>query len=165
MTDQTPCPCTSGRAFDECCGPYLAGTKSPPTAEALMRSRYAAFATANMDYLQDTLLPGTRDDFDRASATEWARSSEWTGLTVKAVENGGEADGEGFVEFVARYRQNGADQLHHETARFVKQNARWYYADGARGPRTVHVEKIGRNAPCPCGSGKKYKKCCGARAA
>lgn len=25
----------------------------------------------------------------------------------------------------------------------------------------VHVEKIGRNDPCPCGSGKKYKKCCG----
>jgi preprotein translocase subunit SecA len=23
-------------------------------------------------------------------------------------------------------------------------------------------EKVGRNAPCPCGSGKKYKKCCGA---
>jgi preprotein translocase subunit SecA len=23
--------------------------------------------------------------------------------------------------------------------------------------------KIGRNAPCPCGSGKKYKKCCGAK--
>jgi SWIM/SEC-C metal-binding protein len=23
-----------------------------------------------------------------------------------------------------------------------------------------HVEKIGRNEPCPCGSGKKYKKCC-----
>ncbi|MCX5873963.1 MAG: SEC-C metal-binding domain-containing protein [Deltaproteobacteria bacterium] len=23
------------------------------------------------------------------------------------------------------------------------------------------TEKIGRNAPCPCGSGKKYKKCCG----
>ncbi|HJZ13258.1 MAG TPA: SEC-C metal-binding domain-containing protein [Acidobacteriota bacterium] len=25
-------------------------------------------------------------------------------------------------------------------------------------------EKVGRNDPCPCGSGKKYKKCCGANA-
>ena len=25
----------------------------------------------------------------------------------------------------------------------------------------ITVEKIGRNDPCPCGSGKKYKKCCG----
>ena len=24
------------------------------------------------------------------------------------------------------------------------------------------IKKIGRNDPCPCGSGKKYKKCCGA---
>jgi hypothetical protein len=29
-------------------------------------------------------------------------------------------------------------------------------------PTPVKSEKIGRNAPCPCGSGKKYKKCCGA---
>lgn len=28
-------------------------------------------------------------------------------------------------------------------------------------PAPVKVEKIGRNDPCPCGSGKKYKKCCG----
>ena len=28
----------------------------------------------------------------------------------------------------------------------------------------VHVEHIGRNDPCPCGSGKKYKKCCGKEA-
>jgi len=30
------------------------------------------------------------------------------------------------------------------------------------GPMPAKSEKIGRNAPCPCGSGKKYKKCCGA---
>ena len=31
--------------------------------------------------------------------------------------------------------------------------------------KTVHVEKKpGRNDPCPCGSGKKYKKCCGKNA-
>ena len=29
------------------------------------------------------------------------------------------------------------------------------------GNQPVHVIKIGRNEPCPCGSGKKYKKCCG----
>ena len=29
-------------------------------------------------------------------------------------------------------------------------------------PKTVVAEKkVGRNEPCPCGSGKKYKKCCG----
>ncbi len=37
-------------------------------------------------------------------------------------------------------------------------------SDGTDAPRTVRKkesEKIGRNDPCPCGSGKKYKKCCG----
>ncbi|MBC7333982.1 MAG: SEC-C domain-containing protein, partial [Actinobacteria bacterium] len=28
-------------------------------------------------------------------------------------------------------------------------------------PQPVRTKKIGRNEPCPCGSGKKYKKCCG----
>ena len=37
-------------------------------------------------------------------------------------------------------------------------------ADGTDAPRTVRKtasQKVGRNDPCPCGSGKKYKKCCG----
>lgn len=35
--------------------------------------------------------------------------------------------------------------------------------DGPAKPRTAQrkAKKVGRNAPCPCGSGKKYKKCCG----
>jgi tetratricopeptide (TPR) repeat protein len=33
---------------------------------------------------------------------------------------------------------------------------------GASAPAPVTSQKIGRNEPCPCGSGKKYKKCCGA---
>lgn len=38
------------------------------------------------------------------------------------------------------------------------------YQDEDRGIRKPYVRpnaKIGRNDPCPCGSGKKYKKCCG----
>jgi hypothetical protein len=31
--------------------------------------------------------------------------------------------------------------------------------DGSRRP--ARATKVGRNAPCPCGSGRKYKKCCG----
>jgi uncharacterized protein YecA (UPF0149 family) len=30
-------------------------------------------------------------------------------------------------------------------------------------PSTNAVAKVGRNAPCPCGSGKKFKRCCAAR--
>nr|WP_316226808.1 SEC-C metal-binding domain-containing protein [Bradyrhizobium sp. SZCCHNS3052] len=37
------CPCGSGLPYDRCCGPYLDGDDQPPTAEALMRSRYTAY--------------------------------------------------------------------------------------------------------------------------
>lgn len=164
MTTPETCPCQSGKSFAECCGPYLSGAAFPPTAEALMRSRYAAFATHNVDYLEETLLPGTRADFDRAAALEWATSSEWKGLQIRSTEAGGAGDSEGWVEFVAVFNQNGQDQVHHETGHFEKQGGRWYYVDGVRGIRPRRVEKVGRNDACPCGSGKKYKKCCGAAA-
>lgn len=129
-----------------------------------MRSRYAAFATGNIDYLEETLLPGTRDDFNRVAAGEWAASSEWTGLQIRACTAGGSADEAGEVEFVAHFRQAGEDRVHHETARFAKRDGRWYYVDGVMGAKPRRVEKIGRNDPCPCGSGKKHKKCCGENA-
>ncbi|MFM2043384.1 MAG: hypothetical protein RLY86_1960 [Pseudomonadota bacterium] len=156
------CPCASGRPFNECCGPYLSGAAVPPTAEALMRSRYSAFATGAIDYLEESLLPETRGDFDRGNVTEWARSSEWTGLEVKSTEAGQPGDEEGWVEFVARFRINGKDHLHHESSRFAHRDGRWWYVDGIMGTRPRTTAKIGRNDPCPCGSGKKYKKCHGA---
>jgi SEC-C motif-containing protein len=161
MTLPDTCPCASGRAFAECCGPYLSGVALPPTAEALMRSRYSAFATGNIDYLEETLMPGTRADFDRTAVGEWSKSSEWTGLLVRSVEAGSASDTEGYVEFVAQFRQEGTDRVHHETGHFGKRDGRWYYVDGVMGTRPRTVVKIGRNDPCSCGSGKKYKKCCG----
>ncbi|HYH19032.1 MAG TPA: YchJ family protein [Azospirillum sp.] len=160
----TDCPCGSGKTLDTCCGPYLAGGTVAPTAEALMRSRYSAFVVGNIDYLHDTLLPETRDDFDRKSVTEWSQTAEWLGLQVKSTEAGGEGDEEGYVEFVARFKLNGQEAVHHETGHFSKRDGRWWYVDGALGPRPRHAAKVGRNDPCPCGSGKKYKKCHGAAA-
>ena len=68
------------------------------------------------------------------------------------------------MEFVASFKQDGQDYVHHELASFRKVDGRWAYVDGILDPKTgpVKVEKVGRNDPCPCGSGKKFKKCCGA---
>jgi SEC-C motif-containing protein len=156
------CPCGSGKDLAGCCGPYLSGAALPPTPEALMRSRYSAFATGNIDYLEQTLLPGTRDDFDRKQVTDWAANSEWTGLEVRSTEGGGPDEEDGIVEFVARFRTGGKEYVHHETSRFSRSDGRWWYVDGTMGPRPRTVAaKVGRNDPCPCGSGKKYKKCHG----
>ena len=157
----THCPCGSNRTFNECCGPYLSGERPAPTVEALMRARYSAFTTQQIDYLEETLLPETRGDFERDHVAQWAETSQWTGLDVLGVTGGGEHDNEGTVEFAAHFTVSGKAYRHHEVSRFVKREDRWWYLDGdivLPKPRTV--VKIGRNDPCSCGSGKKYKKCC-----
>lgn len=158
----TPCPCGSGRAFAECCEPFITGAAKPATAEQLMRSRYAAFATGAVSYLHDTLSEEARQDYDPAHVEEWARTSEWLGLDIRSTEAGKESDEDGWVEFVARFSYEGQERAHHESSYFIRRDGQWFYHAGNLGPRPRRVEKVGRNDPCPCGSGKKYKKCCGA---
>ncbi len=159
----TPCPCGSGRELDDCCGAIIAGAPAP-TAEALMRSRYSAYVLGNMDYLADTLAPEARADFDPVEAGGTAKETAWQGLEVRAVTDGGAEDAIGLVEFVARYRLHGEQHLHHELASFRREQGRWVFVHGDMNPKGPprQVVKVGRNEPCPCGSGKKYKKCCGA---
>ena len=158
------CPCCSGAEFDGCCGPYLSGDKNAPSAEALMRSRYAAYVEEDIDYLRDTLHPKYRDGFDAGSARSWSRDSEWLGLEIVSCENGEKGDSEGVVEFVAQYLRDGEEEFHHERAKFARADNKWYFVDGkmvGKEPFIRQEPKIGRNDPCSCGSGKKYKKCCG----
>jgi SEC-C motif-containing protein len=146
----TTCHCGSSRPFTECCEPFLTGAAQAQTAEQLMRSRYSAFATQSIDYLQQTLTPDTQHEFDRDHVTEWASTSEWKSLDVLSTEAGGADDSEGTVEFVARFAVKGQDHAHHETGLFRKIDGKWYYESGSSGPRTVrNGPKIGRNDPCP----------------
>jgi SEC-C motif-containing protein len=162
------CPCGSGRAFADCCGPYIAGSDEPPTAEALMRARYTAHTRAQLDYIQHTHDAETRADIDRDATARWAQRADWLGLEIRHVEAGGEHDDAGAVEFIAHYRDKGERKRHHELARFKRDHAgHWVYVDGeAPEPTTVRraSPRVGRNDPCPCNSGRKYKKCCGAAA-
>jgi SEC-C motif-containing protein len=159
----TPCPCGSGQELDDCCGAIIAGAPAP-TAEALMRARYSAYALGQIDYLADTLAPEARGDFDPIEASSTASDAVWQGLEVRAVTDGGRDDQTGSVEFVARFRLRGEPRIHHELARFRREQGRWVCVDGDMNPKGPprQVDKVGRNDPCPCGSGKKYKKCCGA---
>jgi len=158
------CPCGSGQEYADCCQPFIEGTALPETAERLMRSRYSAYATVNVDYLHETLHPAHREDHDTTAARRWAEQSEWLGLEIIHTEQGGKDDEQGIVEFRANYREKGAVRGLHEISNFSKLDGRWYYVDGEMPrPKTVKVDnKVGRNDPCPCGSGKKFKKCCGA---
>jgi len=165
MNDATACPCNSGLPYAECCEPLIRGTVKAPGPEALMRARYSAFAHVEMPYLLETLHPGQRSDYDEAGATRWARESDWTGLEILQVTGDPATGNTGTVEFRASYRRNGEKLEHHELAEFRKTGDTWYFYDGKMvtpGQFRRETPKVGRNDPCHCGSGKKYKKCCGA---
>ena len=159
----TTCPCGTDKPYDQCCGPIIQGAPAP-TAEALMRSRYTAFVKREMAHLEATLAPEKQDEFDRAEVEASAGQLTGQGLEVRAVSGGQEDDEAGTVEYVAHFKVNGRPHAHHELASFRRENGLWVYADGQMNPKSapVHSAKVGRNDPCPCGSGKKFKKCCGA---
>lgn len=159
MTENTPCPCQSGRDSARCCGAILAGQRAA-TAEALMRSRYCAYLTGDLAYLLRTWHPSTRP-----LAIEADPDLTWCGLEILHLDQGQEDDQTGLVEFKATGRRHHQLLELHETSRFVNEDGRWYYVSGTfgKGPRRTipSPEKAGRNHPCPCGSGRKFKKCCG----
>ncbi|MEM7208483.1 MAG: YchJ family protein [Pseudomonadota bacterium] len=159
------CPCTSGTPFPECCEPYLNGAKIPETAEQMMRARYTAHTRVEMEFVVNTHHPDTAQDINVEGTRQWAAQSEWLGLDIVRAENGRADDKSGKVEFIAHYRdRNGIRQVHHEVSLFDKVNGEWRFRD-AELPHLEQIKrdapKVGRNDPCPCGSEKKYKKCCG----
>lgn len=157
MSSPGLCPCGSQRPLSTCCAPFLTGQALPPTAEALMRSRYTAYCQGNIEYLIATHHPLKRGGRDRAALSKSVQSTTWLGLTVLKTAQGMAADREGMVEFVALYREGNAAKQLHERSRFKKQRGRWFYLDGELLPPLAPK----RNEPCWCGSGKKFKQCHG----
>ena len=161
--EMTNCPCGSDKSFTECCEPYLNGMSNAPTAEALMRARYTAYAMANIDFIERTMHSSTRNGFNRENTRKWAEESQWHGLEILNVIGGKEDEAEGSVEFIATYSKEDEKIEHHEVSTFQKESGTWTFVDGRMVNKTFRRDqpKIGRNDPCPCGSGKKFKKCCG----
>jgi SEC-C motif-containing protein len=164
IQSNSSCPCGSGQSYSDCCQPFHHGKSKAPTAEKLMRSRYSAYVGQQIDYIEKTSDPRYRDSFDQEAALEWSKTSEWLGLEIVAFRDGKPGDVQGEVEFKARYRRNGKETTHHEVSLFTfsKTDQCWYYTDGKEIIEPMRAEtKVGRNDPCPCGSGKKFKKCHG----
>ncbi|MDN0105520.1 YchJ family protein [Yersinia rochesterensis] len=163
MSEQ--CPCGSTLEYQECCEPYILGTQVAVNPAILMRSRYSAYVKKNVDYLVNTWHPDCNAQKWRDGIIQSFNNTTWHGLTVIA-EIESDRDDEAFVEFIARFSDtNNTDTNNtdtnstqissmHERSRFLRINEHWYYIDGIR-------PSVGRNDACPCGSGKKHKKCCG----
>ncbi len=145
------CPCGSGLDYSLCCQPYLRGERVAERASQLMRSRYTAFVVHDVDWLIASWHTSCQAAQMRESITAGFANTHWLGLTI--FDESPEKDGESFVSFVARYEENGVPGAIIERSRFLKEQGQWYYIDGVR-------PTFGRNDLCPCGSGKKFKKCC-----
>jgi SEC-C motif-containing protein len=162
------CDCGSLLNFEECCGPYLTGKAWPKTAEALMRSRYTAFSRCQVNYIKNTLIGPAAQDFNERETRDWASQSKWMGLQILTTDKGQLEDSVGTVEFIAKYEKDDEVHEHHEVSQFKKDSSgHWMFYEGhkpqKKNQQTITREelKIGRNDPCFCGSGKKFKKCHG----
>ena len=156
------CHCGSGLSFEKCCEPYILKKSVPETSEQLMRSRYSAFVVGAVDYIYDTHHPSRRSEVSKDEIMSWSQESEWHGLEVVESLEGQNKDSYGVVEFIAKYSTNGQKYSHHERASFEKVDDDWFFMDGKIIKNSVRNpnKHVGRNDPCVCGSGKKYKKCC-----
>ncbi len=112
------------------------------TPKELMISRYEAFKHKDWQYLANTSINQSIKELEQMPEVEW--------LKLEVIDTYDD-----IVEFKAYYRENNQIFLHHEKSKFVKINDKWKYLDGV-----LFETKIQRNEPCPCGSGKKFKKCC-----
>lgn len=154
------CYCGSGLEFNKCCEPVLVDVVNAKTAEALMRSRYSAYVLKDYGHLFESLHPKHRKDYDENSTKQWAESASWISFEVL---NNHEDQESGEVEFVVVFKIKNEKITHHEIAKFEKFEDSWYFVEGepVKPKPIIRENKINRNEPCTCGSGKKYKKCCG----
>lgn len=120
-----PCPCGNPQPYNQCCEPYHKKQKNPPSAEALMRSRYSAYALNLIDYIYATWHPDTRPTL--ASLKD--NDALWVRLLVnRTIETKDSL--EAFVDFDAFYQVNGQLLAMHEVSRFLKIKGLWLYVDG-----------------------------------
>lgn len=118
------CYCGNSISFEECCAPYIEEIKKPATAEALMRSRYSAYAIGNADYLVETTHISTRKHHKKSDILAWSKANQWLKLIVlNATEN--------TVTFEAYFLDENLNaQIHKEHSYFKLENGIWYYVDG-----------------------------------
>ena len=118
------CPCCSGKLYEECCELFHSKKKFPKTAKELMRSRYAAFAIPNGDYLWETTLPNKRKFHHKTELENWGKENTWTKLEI--IQSS-----EKEVEFKAYFTDKfGKENIHHERSTFKKVDKKWYYVSG-----------------------------------
>lgn len=144
------CYCGLPMPYKECCQPYHLG-KLAPTPEALMRSRFSAFATANASYILNTQAAALSQNIDPETFSKELQTQKWIKMEVlEATENR--------VAFTASMLYNETLYTLTETSLFSKEDEKWLYTKALE--HKDSERKMKRNENCPCASQKKYKQCC-----
>jgi SEC-C motif-containing protein len=154
-----PCPCGSGKTLAQCCDPILKQQRPAATAEELMRSRFTAHVAHDWQHLHRTFAGTANEPYE---PQDDAGARHWTRLVIHSHELSPRPD-TAFVDFTAYYKEGDAEHALLEKGEFHRVNGAWLYTRAVRqGPAPIKSTqaKVGRNDPCPCGSGKKYKQCC-----
>jgi SEC-C motif domain protein len=155
-----PCPCGSGKNFGNCCEQILNGQRPAADAEELMRARFTAHVIHDFRFVHDSHRPTAGKPYvDEVGEP----AMQWTKLIVHAHETSADQPDKAFVDFSAYGTEEGVEKVLHEKAEFLRIDGQWLYNREARlgpAPYKASAPKVGRNEPCPCGSGKKYKQCC-----
>lgn len=113
-----------------------------------MRSRYSAYVLKNEDYLLQSWHPSTRPySLDLANDT-----TQWKKLKIISTM----ANTVQFVAFFSnKINAKESDFYLSENSEFIKED-KWYYLKGL----DLKTSELSKNMPCPCQSGKKFKRCC-----
>lgn len=144
------CYCGNSKSYEQCCQPYHLKSKAPTSAEELMRSRYSAYCLADVQYIFDTYASSKQKDNSLTAIAAFAQACQFIKLEVLDSETD-------MVEFKAHYIQDEQYYVLHERSNFSLEAGHWRYVDGELFP--CDVKELSRNSQCPCGSGKKFKRC------
>ena len=158
------CPCGSDNKFSSCCQPFINKQQQPKTAEQLMRSRYSAYAIKNSEYIYQTYAISKQPENAITDIKEWAEQTTWLSLQILPLEPelDNVKDNEQkfyYVEFCADYLTDNEVWQMHECSRFIIEDDQFKYLDGDVKHNKL-LKKVTRNDICPCGSTRKYKRCC-----
>ena len=124
MNKSAFCFCGSPIPFQDCCKKYIDGIQKAPSALALMKSRYSAYATHQADYLLNTTPISRQKYFAKEAILHWATANEWQKLEIIAFTDN---TVESKAYFLDENKQN---QIHHEFSTFKQDNGSWFYLDG-----------------------------------
>jgi SEC-C motif domain protein len=155
------CDCGKPQDYEHCCALLHQGRAPAESAEQLMRSRYSAFARGDVAYIVKTQTPfpakASHDELAKdLTAVHWLKLEVLSHTVVSQTK--------AFVEFCAYALNFNGNQKqlikHHEHSEFYRQDQQWLYKQGEIMPDSGQI-KWPRNSSCICGSGRKYKQCCG----